>query len=213
MTFPINDMTQAQSADEQLRLIKQSLRAMMNGVASKKMREAGMTYKVNYGVELPRLMEFAKDFPADASLAAALWSEDIRECRLLATMLMPADAFTEALADEWIGQIRFTEEADCIVMRLIAQQPYASGLSFRCMAADEPLRRYAGYQILNRLLMRGMKPTTRDAQEMLDNIASELQSSNSSIRRAVMNVLSRYMDCGIGEKRMAEAMLKKLQQR
>ncbi len=43
-------------------LIKQDLRAMMNGVASAAMREAGMTadYRVNFGVEIPRLEEYAK---------------------------------------------------------------------------------------------------------------------------------------------------------
>ena len=40
---------------EQLREIKRALRGMMNGVVSASMREKGLTYKVNFGVELPRL--------------------------------------------------------------------------------------------------------------------------------------------------------------
>ena len=40
---------------DQLRFIKQSLRGMMNGVLSQSMREKGLTYKVNFGVEMPRL--------------------------------------------------------------------------------------------------------------------------------------------------------------
>lgn len=203
-------MTQPQPADEQLRLIKQSLRPMMNGVASKKMREAGIAYKINYGVELPRLKEFSGEFTPDSELATQLWSEDIRECRLLAAMLMPQADFSEQLAWEWIGQMRFPEEADCAVFHLIGTQPYASGLAFRCMAADEPLIRYVGYQLLNRLFMRGMAPTTRDAQEMLDQMASDLAGTNSYLRRAATNLLSRYMDRGIGERRMGEAMLKRL---
>ena len=204
-------MTPLPTADEQLRTIKQSLRSMMNGVASKKMREAGMTYKVNYGVELPRLQEFSKEFQPDCELAAMLWNEDIRECRLLAAMLMPHEDFQECLAEQWIGQMRFPEEADCAVFHLIGTQPYASDMAFRCMADEKPLKRYVGYQLMNRLLMRGMKPTSRDGQEMLDNIATDFQGTNTFVSRAAMNVLSRYMDCGIGEERMAQAMLKRLE--
>lgn len=203
-------MTTQQTADEQLRTIKQSLRSMMNGVASRKMREAGMTYKVNYGVELPRLQDFSKEFLSDRDLATKLWQEDIRECRLLAAMLMPQDDFQEDLAELWVEQMRFPEEADCAVFHLIGTQPYASDLAFRCMADEKPLKRYVGYQLTNRLLMRGMRPTSRDGQELLDNIATDIKGTNSYVSRAATNVLSRYMDCGIGEERMAQAMLKKL---
>lgn len=198
------------NADEQLRTIKQSLRSMMNGVASKKMREAGITYKVNYGVELPRLQEFSREFTPDCELAAKLWEEDIRECRLLAAMLMPHENFHEDLAEQWTEQMRFPEEADCAVFHLIGSQPYASDMAFKCMADEKPLKRYVGYQLMNRLLMQGMKPTSRDGQEILDNIATDLQGTNSYVSRAASNVLSRYMDCGIGEERMAQAMLKRL---
>lgn len=203
-------MNDKRPADEQLRLIKQSLRPMMNGVASKKMREAGMEYKINYGVELPRLKELAGEFAPDYDLAAMLWKEDIRECRLLAAMLMPRDEFPEPLAEAWIGQMRFPEEADCAVFHLIGTQPYASALAFRCMAAGEPLVRYVGYQLMNRFLMRGMIPTTRDAMEMLDHMSADLAGANSYVRRAATNALSRYMSLGIVEERMGTAMLKRL---
>ena len=40
---------------ETIRKIKTELRLAMNGVASAYMRENGMNYKLNFGVELPRL--------------------------------------------------------------------------------------------------------------------------------------------------------------
>ena len=69
---------------ETLRKIKTELRLSMNGVASAYMRESGMNYKVNFGVEIPRLREIAAGLPEDHQLAQALWKEDIRECKLLA---------------------------------------------------------------------------------------------------------------------------------
>ena len=58
---------------ETIRKIKTELRLAMNGVASAYMRENGMNYKLNFGVELPRLRDIAAGFPADHDLAQALW--------------------------------------------------------------------------------------------------------------------------------------------
>ena len=74
---------------EQVRNVKLRLRGVMNGITSTSMRNKGLVYKVNFGVELPRLREMAEELPHTYSLATELWKEDIRECRLLAAMLMP----------------------------------------------------------------------------------------------------------------------------
>ena len=57
---------------EQVRHIKRSLRGVMNGPVSASMREKGLTYKVNFGVELPRLQQMAQEMPHTYELAARL---------------------------------------------------------------------------------------------------------------------------------------------
>ena len=42
------------SVEETIVEIKKELRANMNGVASARMREAGLNYHVNFGIDLPR---------------------------------------------------------------------------------------------------------------------------------------------------------------
>lgn len=44
---------------EQLKDIKTQLRLSMNGVVSQSMREKGLDYKLNFGVELPRIKSIA----------------------------------------------------------------------------------------------------------------------------------------------------------
>ena len=74
----------------------------MNGVASADMRKAGIGYKLNFGVGLPALKEIAKETEKSPELAAALWKEDIRECRILAALIYPQDQYLPDLADLWI---------------------------------------------------------------------------------------------------------------
>ena len=63
---------------EQLKDIKTQLRLSMNGVVSQSMREQGLDYKLNFGVELPRIKSFAAAYEQNHYCAQALWKENIR---------------------------------------------------------------------------------------------------------------------------------------
>ena len=65
---------------EQLSEVKLQLRLSMNGAVSESMREKGLHYRVNFGVELPRLKQIAKKFEKNRVLAQYLWNENVREC-------------------------------------------------------------------------------------------------------------------------------------
>lgn len=47
---------------EQLKEIKTQLRLSMNGAVSQSMREKGLVYKLNFGVELPRIKAIAGEY-------------------------------------------------------------------------------------------------------------------------------------------------------
>lgn len=192
---------------EQIREIKKSLRGVMNGPVSQSMREKGLTYKVNFGVELPRLRQMAETMPHTYELAAALWKEDIRECRLLAAMLMPADAFPSDLADLWVEQMQFPEEAECTVIHLFARLPYASSKAFEWIAREEPMFRLCGWHLLSRLFMQGAKPAPRDVEELLDQASAELQSNDMTLKRAVHTAILRFMNLGEEEERRGDKVL------
>lgn len=168
---------------EAVRLIKQELRGMMNGIVSQSMREKGLAYKVNFGVELPRLQAYAaellqrtaSDEDERYSLALRLWSENIRECRLLAGMLMPPEAMDEQTAELWVEQMRFPEEAECTVMHLFQHLSLAADLAFRWIAREEPMFQFCGWLLMARLFMQGREPSQRDADELLDQAATVLR--------------------------------------
>lgn len=179
----------------------------MNGPVSQSMREKGLTYKVNFGVELPRLRQMAEAMPHTYELAAALWKENIRECRLLAAMLMPTDAFEPDLADLWVEQMQFPEEAECTVIHLFARLPYASSKAFEWIAREEPMFRLCGWHLLSRLFMQGAKPAPRDVEELLDQASAELQSNDLTLKRAVHTAILRFMDLGEEEEQRGDKVL------
>ena len=58
---------------ETIREIKSRFRLFMNGVISQSMREKGMGYKLNFGIEYPRIKEIAVGYEKNHELAQALW--------------------------------------------------------------------------------------------------------------------------------------------
>ena len=80
-----------ESFKDEKREIRKQLRLAMNGVISTSMREKGIVYKLNFGVPYPEIKEIARKHKPNGELAAALWKEDIREFKILATFLQPAE--------------------------------------------------------------------------------------------------------------------------
>ena len=206
----MTDTPNTDSLSETLRTIKRSLRGVMNGPVSQSMREKGLTYKVNFGVELPRLRQMAEAWPHTYDLAAALWKEDIRECRLLAAMLMPAEAFDADLADLWVEQMRFVEEAECTVFHLFSHLPYASSRAFAWIARDEQMFRLVGWLLLGRLFANGATPSDRDADEMIDQAMAELPRSGTPVARAAYKALMHYAGTGDEAARRVDSALDRL---
>ena len=60
---------------ETIKDIKSKFRLFMNGMVSQSMREKGMEYKLNFGIEYPRIKEIAAGYEPDHELAQALWKE------------------------------------------------------------------------------------------------------------------------------------------
>lgn len=80
---------------EQLKDIKTQLRLSMNGAVSQSMREKGLVYKLNFGVELPRIKMIAEGYEKNHGLAQALWKRTFasvkswRECYSLSIHFIP----------------------------------------------------------------------------------------------------------------------------
>ena len=83
---------------QRLKEIKQSFRLMMDGATAQSMRNKGLDYHLNWGASQAMLRDKADEIGKDHDLAIALWKEDVRECKILATMVMPADTMEEDLS-------------------------------------------------------------------------------------------------------------------
>lgn len=181
---------------EKLKQIKQSFRLLMNGAASKSMRDKGLQYKLNWGVQLADLKQMADTYGKDYELAIALWKENIRECKILATMMMPAEKMLPEIADLWMEQTDSIEIAEMAAFHLYQYLPYAPAMAFQWIASDRPLYQVCGYHILTRLFMDGRQPDERGISELMDQALAALTADDAAVSHAAQLCLLRFADLG-----------------
>lgn len=178
---------------EQLKDIKTQLRLSMNGAVSQSMREKGLVYKLNFGVELPRIKMIAGRYEKNHDLAQALWKENIRECKILAGMLQPVETFYPEIADIWVEDICNIEIAELTCMNLFQHLPYAPAKSMNWIADDREYIQTCGFLTIARLLMKKGDMPERAAEELLDQAVCAIHSDSYHVRNAAMLVIRKYM--------------------
>ena len=198
--------------------IKQSFRQMMDGAVAASMRSKGVDYKLNWGATLPRLREKADELKemvrgarcavAPYDLAIALWKENVRECKILATMLMPADEVLPEVIDIWMEQTPTQEIAEQAAFNLYQYLPFAPEKAYTWIAYDKPLFQLCGFHILTRLFMNGQEPNERGINEFIDQALAALQGDSLPVRKAAMSSLQRFAELGLVYERIAKSALK-----
>ena len=177
---------------ETIKDIKSKFRLFMNGMVSQSMREKGMEYKLNFGIEYPRIKEIAAGYEPDHELAQALWKENIRECKILAGLLQPADTFYPEIADIWIEGMDYPELAEYTVMNLFQRLPYASEIVFRWMADEREMFQLCGFLLMARLLMKGEKLNERAEAEFLDQAYTAVEGDCGPVQKVASVALRKY---------------------
>ena len=188
--------------------IKQSFRQMMDGSIAQSMRDKGLNYHLNWGATLPRLQEMAKEFGPDYDLAIALWKENVRECKILATMLMPADQILPEVVDIWMEQIPSQEIAEQVAFNLWQHLPFAPEKAYQWIASDKEYDQLCGFHVLTRLFMNHQEPNERGINEYLDQLLAALQGPYPSVRKAAMQSVYRFAELGLMYERLAKSALK-----
>ena len=176
--------------DDLIRNIRTDLRLAMNGVVSSSMRNKGVDYKMNFGVDVPRLKEIAQKYESNAALAKELWKLDVRELKILSTMLYPVSEFNEANADEWMNEIPNHEIREHLCRNLLQRLTYADELVQKWTADANESVRLTGYWLYVRLMMIQAETSKRiNIQLVIEKALADVHADDTLLRTAATNVL------------------------
>ena len=204
--------------EDKVKEIKQSFRLMMDGAVAKSMRDKGVDYKLNWGATLPRLKAMADEMVNGQwsmvndryDLTIALWKENVRECKILATMLMPAERMLPEVADIWMEQITTQELAEQAAFNLFQHLSYAPEKAYTWMASDKELYQLCGFHIISRLFMDKREPNERGINEFIDQALAALQGKSLPVRKAAMSAIHRFAELGLVYERIAKSAIKQV---
>lgn len=137
--------------------LKRRFFAMRNGAVADSLRRQGAPYRIIFGLNLPQLVEIARDFGPDAELANSLRENlTTRESLLIAPMLYPVENLTAEKALKWLTESPTTEVVDVVCLKLVRHMPGAPALVELLACSAEPLHRYAALRLGANLLPQGM---------------------------------------------------------
>lgn len=130
--------------------IKRQISLSMNGICAEKFRESGMGYKKCFGVDWVRLREIASEFEQDYDTAVELWSSDVREHKLIATLICPAAEMNAERVREWAEGLVNTETAEILSFALVSRVQNIVTELIEMENSDKDLERLLAYHALGR---------------------------------------------------------------
>ena len=121
------------------------------------MRQKGMNYKLIFGVPIPEIKHIAAAHEPDAELARALWKEDVREMKILATLLFPAGSMTQEEALAWMREIPYPEIAEQCCNNLFPKVEQPDQLALKFLADKKsPFGRMCGFLLWAQLFKKNL---------------------------------------------------------
>lgn len=180
--------------DGLIRNIRTDLRLAMNGVVSSSMRDKGMDYKLNFGVDVPRIKGIAAKYEPNANLAKELWKLDVRELKILSTMLYPLDEFKEKNANKWANEIPNQEIRENLCRNLLQELSYADELVQKWAEDSNESLRLTGYWLYVRLMMIEADVLERiKTMPIIEKALVDVHSEDNLLSTAALNVLKQVV--------------------
>ena len=174
--------------------IRTDLRLAMNGFTSSSMRKKGLDYKMNFGVDVPRLKGIAAKYEANADLAEKMWVLDVREMKILSTMLYPADQFTEADAYRWASEVVNQEIREHYCINFLQNVAFANVLVANWIEDESESIRTTGFWLYVRLMLVQSDVLAKINKKLIIEKAMEnILSENVLLSRAALDALKQLI--------------------
>ena len=171
------------SSSANLLRIKELIKTYRNGILADSINRMGLSYKINYGVNVNDLKEIAQAFKGDHQLALMLFQEDARECKLLASMIDDPNQVTGEQIDQWSEEFTNTEIVEQVCSNLFWATEYALSRSIEWCLSDNELLNKAGLIIAGK---RASDKTIKDSifEPYLGTIESIAERGTDTTRSA-----------------------------
>lgn len=165
--------------------IVEKLKSLSNPKAVEGMVKYGITPKNAYGVSIPNLRKLAKEVGTDYKLAQQLWAANIRETRILASMIDDPKMVTEGQMEKWVKAFDYWEICDQCCMNLFEKTGFAYQKAIEWSSNEEEFIKRAGFVLMARLAVSDKKAEDKLFEGFLPIIEREAGDNRNFVKKAV----------------------------
>ena len=161
------------------------LKSLSNSKSIAGMSGFGITPQKTYGVSIPNLRKIAKEIGVNHQLAKKLWSLNIRETRILASMIDDPQIVTETQIEKWVKEFDYWEICDQCCMNLFEKTGFAYEKCFRWSLSKKEFVKRAGFVLMARLAVSDKQAEDKKFEQFFPIIKRESTDERNMVRKAV----------------------------
>jgi 3-methyladenine DNA glycosylase AlkD len=169
----------------QYKNILKRLKALSNPKAIEGMAKFGITPKRTFGVSIPNLRKIAKEIGKDHELAQKLWELNIRETRILASMIADPKLLTEEQMENWVNEFDYWEICDQVCQNLFTYTKFAYQKAIEWSKRDEEFVKRAGFALMAWLAFKDKEAKDEQFEKFLPIIKREATDNRNFVKKAV----------------------------
>ncbi|MCW3805298.1 DNA alkylation repair protein [Plebeiibacterium marinum] len=163
---------------EQVDRIIRSLNKIMDGDVSEQMEGKGLSYKLNYGASILWLRQMAKKYAPNNRLAERLWSREIRETMVLATLIAEFKEDFLVTMEDWMNSIPTPEIAEQLGANLVWKHPDLYTFAINNINSNSRNKQAVIWVALSAYLQKGFKMEEEQYGELLVLLEKTINDNN-----------------------------------
>lgn len=149
------------------------------------MARYGITPENTYGVSIPNLRKIAKEIGISNKLAQQLWNTNIRETKILASMIDDPEMVTEEQIEGWVKEFNYWEICDQCCMNLFEKTKFAYKKSIEWSSREKEFVKRAGFVLMARLAVSDKKADDKRFEKFFPIIKREATDDRNYVKKAV----------------------------
>lgn len=161
------------------------LKSLANPESVKGMARFGINPEHALGVSIPNLRKIAKKAGKNHSLAQRLWSSEIHEARILASMVEIPEEVTEEQMERWVRDFDSWDLCDQCCMNLIRRTENAHEKASEWSSREEEFVKRAGFALMATLAVHDKKARDEDFLKFMPAIERESTDGRNYVKKAV----------------------------
>lgn len=175
--------------EKQILSIRRHIISSMNGVVADSMVNKGVVYKKNFGVDIPRLRQLAKNYPESSELADRLWVSQVREMMILAIYLHPLATFTCDKAERWLNSVEQIELVEQLCMYLFSELNYAPQLALNWVTSTDTIKQITAFSLAARI---GNVFTQTQMQQIIEHGLAISETDDFHLFKSIATCFGRF---------------------